>query len=230
MYCVINRSIVQCSSYLEKLVQESRKFIVFGHHRTMLNGICSCMIRLNVNYIRIDGSTKNQDRGTLVERFQTDETCKVAVLSLGACNSGITLTAANLIVFAELTWNPSTLAQAEARAHRIGQRRDVICRYLIASNTADDYIWQMLQNKQKVLKDAGIFCENLQDTTHHTHVVKSSQLRVGDFFPSESKTVSIESPPVKKNIDIDIAKEIIGIAEAFQDDDSDDDVFKDILF
>lgn len=188
------------------------------------------MDRLQVNYIRIDGKTKNQDRGLLVERFQTNVNCKVAILSLGACNSGITLTATNLIIFAELTWNPSTLAQAEARAHRIGQKTEVICRYLIASNTADDYIWQLLQNKQEVLKKAGIFCENLQDTTHHNHALnleKKSQLKLDDFFNSNNETKSNQT--IEKNVDFDLSKEMVGIAEAFQGDDSDDDVFKDVL-
>lgn len=59
-----------------------------------------------------------------------------------------------------------TLAQAESRAHRIGQTKEVICRYLMASNTADDTIWNMLKNKQEVLSKVGIFAENLQKATH----------------------------------------------------------------
>lgn len=42
-----------------------------------------------------------------MNRFQTSDSCKVALLSLRACNAGITLTAAQLLVFAELDWNPS---------------------------------------------------------------------------------------------------------------------------
>lgn len=215
---------------MEDLINDSKKFIVFGHHHTMLNEISNCMNRLNVNYIRIDGKTKNQDRGLLVERFQTDKNCRVAILSLGACNSGITLTSTNLIIFAELTWNPSTLAQAEARAHRIGQKKDVICRYLIASNTADDYIWKMLQNKQEVLKKAGIFCENLQDSTHHNHETNSEkepQSKIDKFFSSTNETKS--NKIVENNIEFDLSKEIDGVAEAFHEDSTDDDVFKDIL-
>lgn len=213
---------------MEKLVRDEQKFIVFGHHRTMLNGICNCLQRLKVKFIRIDGRTKNQERGPLVERFQKEEDCRVAVLSLGACNSGITLTSTNLIVFSELTWNPSTLAQAEARAHRIGQKEDVICRYLMASNTADDCIWQMLRNKQEVLKKAGLFCENLQDTSHTGVDITSTQLNLKDYFSpikKESKTKRGETPPQPVNFDID--KEINGLADAFNDDD--DDMFKDIL-
>lgn len=59
-----------------------------------------------------------------------------------------------------------TLAQAEARAHRIGQTDAVVCRYLLAPGTADDVIWNMLKNKQDTLNKAGLFSEDLSDATH----------------------------------------------------------------
>lgn len=58
------------------------------------------------------------------------------------------------------------MAQCEARAHRIGQKSPVICRYLLAKGTADDYIWEMVKRKQEVLNKAGIFSEDLSDATH----------------------------------------------------------------
>lgn len=58
------------------------------------------------SYIRIDGSTASESRQTLVDHFQTTEDVRVAVLSITAASTGITLTAAQLVVFAELYWNP----------------------------------------------------------------------------------------------------------------------------
>jgi SNF2 family DNA or RNA helicase len=57
-------------------------------------------------YIRIDGSTSPEDRQYAVEQFQASPDILVAVLSITAANSGLTLTAACLVVFAELYWNP----------------------------------------------------------------------------------------------------------------------------
>lgn len=59
-----------------------------------------------------------------------------------------------------------TLAQCESRAHRIGQKSPVICRYLLAKGTVDDYMWNMVKGKQDVLSKAGIFSEDLSDATH----------------------------------------------------------------
>ena len=57
-------------------------------------------------YIRIEGSTPGDTRQGLVDEFQQREDVRVAVLSILAANTGITLTAASLVVFAELYWTP----------------------------------------------------------------------------------------------------------------------------
>ena len=78
-----------------------------------------------VGHIVIDGRVSSEARKVSVDRFQTEDSVRVAVLSITAAAAGITLTAASLVVFAELYWNPGVLTQAEDRAHRIGQTQTV---------------------------------------------------------------------------------------------------------
>lgn len=59
-----------------------------------------------ISYIRIDGSTASAERQQLCDRFQSSQRSCVAVLSITAANMGLTLHAADLVVFAELFWNP----------------------------------------------------------------------------------------------------------------------------
>lgn len=66
------------------------------------------------------------------------------------------------------------MAQAEARAHRIGQMGSVRVQYLIAKGTADDIIWPMLQNKQGVLNKIGLCNDNYGDTNTKQMVNKAS--------------------------------------------------------
>ncbi|XP_067626189.1 SWI/SNF-related matrix-associated actin-dependent regulator of chromatin subfamily A-like protein 1 [Eurosta solidaginis] len=220
-------------AYLKNLVKENIKFIVFAHHRIMMDAITENLTKLNVNFVRIDGSTRNETRGEYINTFQTKSSCKVAVLSLRACNAGITLTAAEMIVFAELDWNPSTLAQAESRAHRIGQNKPITCRYLMAAKTADDVIWNMLKNKQDVLNKAGLFCENLQDATHTAAPTGSHKIE-NYYTPSKKENQSEPESNTKANViqntsvlNLDLSKELENIENFFQEDD--DDAFKDLM-
>lgn len=232
-------------AYIKNLVRDKIKFIVFAHHRIMLDAITDCLCKLNVNFVRIDGTTKNETRGEYIEKFQTKSSCQVAVLSLRACNVGITLTAAEMIVFAELDWNPSTLAQAESRAHRIGQNKPIVCRYLMAPKTADDVIWNMLKNKQDVLNRAGLFCENLQDATHTAAPTRSPKIEnyfspvkrddspkssvvanAANMKPQLVASVAVDAVDAANKLDL--SKELDDINELFMDDD--DDAFKDLMF
>ncbi|XP_063829169.1 SWI/SNF-related matrix-associated actin-dependent regulator of chromatin subfamily A-like protein 1 [Ostrinia nubilalis] len=152
--------------YIRQVTKETEgKFLVFAHHRNMIDAICSTLDEERVPYISIVGSTPPASRAELVDRFQHSASCRCAVLSVTAANSGLTLTAANLVLFAELHWNPGILTQAEARAHRIGQVGGVCVRYLIAPATADDAIWPMLQNKLNVLNDVGLSRDTFEDST-----------------------------------------------------------------
>lgn len=64
-----------------------------------------------MKFIRIDGSTPSHERHSSVEKFQNDDTIRVAVLSILAAGVGLTLTAASTVVFAEMHWTPGILEQ-----------------------------------------------------------------------------------------------------------------------
>lgn len=64
------------------MVRQKLKFIVFGHHQVMLNALSDCLKKLNIDFIRIDGSTRNDLRTVYIDKFQKDKNCQVAILSL----------------------------------------------------------------------------------------------------------------------------------------------------
>lgn len=72
-----------------------------------MDAIEEIMHKKNTKFIRIDGSTTSDQRKYFIDKFQYDNTYKCAILSITAANAGITLTAAQLVLFAELHWNPS---------------------------------------------------------------------------------------------------------------------------
>ena len=72
-------------------------------------------------------------------------------MSMTACAQGLTLTAATAVVFVELTWSPSMIAQAEDRVHRISQHNSVNIYYMYGPNTLDDAMFNMLQFKTEMI-------------------------------------------------------------------------------
>ncbi|KAL9686726.1 hypothetical protein QQ045_031119 [Rhodiola kirilowii] len=132
--------------YLGTVVEAGCKFIVFAHHLSMIDAIHQFLLE-KVGCIRIDGGTPAASRQALVTDFQEKENIKAAVLSITAGGFGFTLTAASTVIFAELSWTPGDIIQAEDRAHRIGQVSSVNIYYLLANDTVDDIIWDVIQNK-----------------------------------------------------------------------------------
>lgn len=132
---------------ISDLAEQNLKFIVFCYHIEFMDGVCDI---LKCPYIRIDGSTKQEIRQDLVNDFQEGK-AQVAVLSIGAASTGLTLTAASLVVFAELYFVPGTIQQCEDRVHRVGQKNKCNMHYIIAHDTLDEYIFKMLNYKLKTL-------------------------------------------------------------------------------
>jgi SWI/SNF-related matrix-associated actin-dependent regulator 1 of chromatin subfamily A len=132
---------------VKDMVDQGLKFIVFCYHKQIMTEICNI---LEVPYIRIDGDTKQEIRQDLVNEFQEGD-AQVAVLSLLAASTGITLTAANLVLFGELYFVPGTILQAEDRVHRVGQTKTCDIRYIIAEGSLDDHIFKMLYYKLQTL-------------------------------------------------------------------------------
>ena len=89
-------------------------------------------------------------RQKLVDQFQTDSAIRVAILSITAAGTGLTLTAATTVVIAELHWTAAALLQCEGRAHRISQTSVVNIVYLLGKGSLDDKMWPMVKRKMEV--------------------------------------------------------------------------------
>ncbi|CAN4095014.1 unnamed protein product [Withania somnifera] len=167
--------------YLGTMVEANCKFLIFAHHQSMIDSIHEHLLKKKVGCIRIDGSTPSALRQSLVTDFQEKETIKAAVLSIRAGGLGLTLTAASTVIFAELSWTPGDLIQAEDRAHRIGQVSSVNVCYLLANDTVDDIIWDVVQSK---LDNLGQMLDGQE---------KSLEVSTNQSYSSPSKQKTLDS-------------------------------------
>ncbi|XP_004641407.1 SWI/SNF-related matrix-associated actin-dependent regulator of chromatin subfamily A-like protein 1 [Octodon degus] len=191
--------------YILDLLESGReKFLVFAHHKMVLDAITKELERKHVSHIRIDGSTPSADREDLCQQFQLSQGHSVAVLSITAANMGLTFSSADLVVFAELFWNPGVLIQAEDRVHRIGQTNSVGIHYLVARGTADDYLWPLIQEKIKVLGEAGLSETNFSEMTEAT-----------DYLSKDPKQQTIYDLLQKSFEEDETDMELLEAAESF---------------
>lgn len=136
--------------FIEDLLDNDIKFLVFGHHLEILTQIEETIkkkMKNGTSYIRIDGSTNLTTRHEFVKKFNNEDSCKVALLSLTAASQGITMTSAFTVVFAEIHWTPAIMVQAEDRCHRITQVNNVTCFYLYGDQTLDEELYDKVIKK-----------------------------------------------------------------------------------
>ncbi len=133
---------------LDPLMQEGHKVLVFSQFVSMLELIEAEATGREWRSFMLTGQT--DERGKLVEEFQSCAGSAVFLISLKAGGSGLNLTAASYVVLYDPWWNPAVEAQAIDRTHRIGQTQKVIAYRLIAKNTVEEKI-RALQKKKGAL-------------------------------------------------------------------------------
>ena len=133
---------------LGEAVDGGHRTLVFSQFTSMLDLIAPLLDEAGISWCRLDGSTK--DRGAVVERFQSDPSISVFLISLKAGGVGLNLTGADTVIHFDPWWNPAVEAQATDRAHRIGQQNVVTSIKLIARDTVEERVLEM-QAKKKML-------------------------------------------------------------------------------
>lgn len=131
-------------------LEQGRSFIFFAYHQVVLNAVEEAVADI-YDYMRIDGSTPAHKRQEYVEAFQRDDTMRIAILSIMAAGTGVTLTRVSECVFGELYWVPGVMIQAEDRIHRISQTERCDIYYLLGTETLDTYVHPALCKKLSTL-------------------------------------------------------------------------------
>lgn len=140
--------------YVVEMVKDALdqgKVILFAHHHDV---IAAYKDAFGDAAVVIDGCTPNEQRQAAVDRFQNDPTCTVIVASILAAGVGLTLTASSHVIFGELDWVPGNMCQAEDRAHRIGQKDNVLVWHIVVDGSLDARMIEVLVQKQAVIDGA----------------------------------------------------------------------------
>ena len=100
----------------------------------------------------LTGETVPKARAQVVDRFHSLESCRLFIGNIVAAGTGITLApASSHCVFAEVSWVPAEMTQAEDRLHRIGTCTNVLVQHLILEGSLDAIMVRQLIKKQEIL-------------------------------------------------------------------------------
>ncbi|OJJ66614.1 hypothetical protein ASPBRDRAFT_423029 [Aspergillus brasiliensis CBS 101740] len=144
---------------LDKLLRDLKA----GGHRALIFTQMTKMLDileqfLNIHghrYLRLDGTTKVEQRQILTDRFNNDNRILAFILSSRSGGLGINLTGADTVIFYDLDWNPAMDKQCQDRCHRIGQTRDVHIYRFVSEYTIESNILRKA-NQKRMLDDVVI--------------------------------------------------------------------------
>ncbi|ODQ68247.1 hypothetical protein NADFUDRAFT_20676 [Nadsonia fulvescens var. elongata DSM 6958] len=140
---------------LQDLTAEGHRALIFTQMTKVLDILEQFLNIHGYRYLRLDGSTKIEQRQIMTERFNTDPKIPVFILSTRSGGLGINLTGADTVIFYDSDWNPSMDKQCQDRCHRIGQTRDVHIYRLVSEYTIESNILKKA-NQKSILDDVVI--------------------------------------------------------------------------
>jgi superfamily II DNA or RNA helicase len=138
---------------LAESIDEGHRMLVFSQFTSLLGLLREELESQSVAHCYLDGSMSTKARQAAVDRFQSDASIPVFLISLKAGGTGLNLTGADVVVHYDPWWNPAAEAQATDRTHRIGQTKVVTSYKLICAGTVEEKVMTLQDTKRALLAD-----------------------------------------------------------------------------
>ena len=141
----------QCIEIVEEAVNGNHKILLFSGYTSMFEIIEQELKKRDIEYFKLTGATKVEERIEMVEEFNRNNNIKVFLISLKAGGTGLNLTGADMVIHYDPWWNISTENQATDRAYRIGQKNNVQVYKLITKNSIEEKIYELQKKKEQLV-------------------------------------------------------------------------------
>ena len=135
------------ADYAAQLARSAGKVVLFAKHVDVMNTAEETFAARGIKSVSIRGDQTNKARQAAIDAFVNDPEVAIAVCSLTAAGVGLNLQVASNLVLAELSWTDAEQTQAIDRVHRIGQTEPVTAWRVIATQTLDTRIAEMIDRK-----------------------------------------------------------------------------------
>jgi SWI/SNF-related matrix-associated actin-dependent regulator of chromatin subfamily A-like protein 1 len=137
----------------EQFGDDSRKFVVFGHHKAVLDHLFSYLHSEGFYPVMVRGDTPPGLRDKHIDTFQTDRKCRAFVGQLTAAGTGIDLSVASDVFIVEPSWVPAENLQAAARVVNMNKLDGAVARIVSLSGSLDDRIMRVVRDKTEALQE-----------------------------------------------------------------------------
>lgn len=138
--------IAQAVDFIKTFLDSGKKLIVF----CSLHDIVDELKKAFPKSVTVTGRDNPANKQAAVDAFQNNPAVQLIICSIKAAGVGLTLTAASNVAFVELAWTYADCCQCEDRAHRIGQKDNVTCYYLLGRGTIDQTIYSLIHQKKSI--------------------------------------------------------------------------------
>ncbi|EJD04971.1 uncharacterized protein FOMMEDRAFT_154122 [Fomitiporia mediterranea MF3/22] len=160
----------------------TNKVLIFTKSVKLLDMLDYHLNSNSYSFCRLDGSTKQNERMPLIDKFNNDPEIFIFLISTLAGGTGLNLTSANKVVIFDPNWNPAHDLQAMDRAYRFGQTRDVYVYRLLGAGSIEELIYARQVYKQQMMKIG-------YEASHQTRYfegVQGDTKRRGELFGADN--------------------------------------------
>lgn len=138
--------VAQAVDFIRMFLDSGKKLIVF----CSLHEVVDALVKAFPGAVTVTGRDSAVAKQSAVDAFQNNPETRLIVCSIKAAGVGLTLTASSNVAFVELAWTYADCCQCEDRAHRIGQKDNVTCYYLLGRGTIDQTIYALIHRKKSI--------------------------------------------------------------------------------
>ena len=135
----------QAIDFVKVFLDSGKPLILFCSYHEIVDELCNVFPKA----VRVTGRDNAASKQAAVDSFQNGNS-RLIICSIKAAGVGLTLTAASNVAFVEFPWTYADCLQCEDRAHRIGQRDNVTCYYLIGRGTIDGALYRIILDKKSI--------------------------------------------------------------------------------
>lgn len=141
--------IEQAVDFVKMFLENDKKLILFCSLHDIVDKLCEVFPQA----VRVTGRDSAASKQAAVDSFQNNDATRLIICSIKAAGVGLTLTASSNVAFLELPWTYADCCQCEDRAHRIGQKDNVTCYYLLGRETIDSTLYGIIHQKKSIANE-----------------------------------------------------------------------------